>query len=255
MIMQNQWKKPQEFPELHQDEIHVWLLKVNHYSSKKLLQLLNKTEKQRAQRFAFAEHKEKFIITHGVLRILLSHYLRQDPKTIKFTHNKQGKPAIPNSELEFNISHSGDLALFAFAKNIPIGVDVEAIKPKIEYEDIAKRFFSPTEYEQLLQIPTPTRKTAFFNCWTRKEAFIKAIGEGLSFPLSDFDVSVQETKPSQSQLLKIHKTYNASDWSVLSLDVPGKHTAAIACSASASVVKINQYNCNKIFPLCASKNK
>ena len=239
--MQTRWNKPQQFPKLHQGDIHVWLLKVTDYSSKKLWPFLNKTEKQRAHGFTFAEHREKFIITHGILRLLLSKYLLQDPKTIKFTHNKQGKPTITKNELEFNISHSGDLALFAFAKNISLGVDVEAIKPKIEYEDIAKRFFSPTEYEQLLRVPTKIRKTAFFNCWTRKEAFIKAVGEGLSFPLSDFEVNIQETKSSQSQLLKIHQTYNAKDWSILSLNILGKYTAAIAFNAKVNDIKIHNW--------------
>lgn len=245
--MQKQWESPRQFPELVQDEIHVWLLNVNNYSSEEFWNILSKSEKQRAQRFAFAKHTEKFMITHGVLRMLLSQYLKQDPKAIKFTQNEYGKPAVLDSELEFNISHSGDLALFAFAKNTALGVDVEAIKPKIEYEDIAKRFFSAAENEQLLNISSKNRKKAFFNCWTRKEAFIKAIGEGLSFPLSDFDVNVEELESSQSQLLKIHKTYNANDWSILTLSVPGKHAAALAFNAAVGDFKSKKYKLNKIF--------
>jgi 4'-phosphopantetheinyl transferase len=169
----------------------------------------------------------------------LGQYLNKPPQEITFIYNDHGKPSTKGN-IHFNMSHSKDLALFAFSNNT-IGVDIEYIKPKIEYEDIAKRFFSDYEYKAIMQTPAENRKQAFFNCWTRKEAFIKAIGEGLSFPLKDFDVEINDD--NESLLLNIRSDkYNSQDWSLFNLNIDSHYKAAVANRGYPSIVNFNVGN-------------
>jgi 4'-phosphopantetheinyl transferase len=184
------WQIPKIFPVLDNAEVHVWMASVKDFIAKQkyFCSILSAPEKKRANRFVFPEHKKRFIIMHGILRELLANYLHTKPENLSFTSNKFGKPKIDN--INFNISHSRDLALFVFAKNYDVGVDIEFINKESMNLDIAERFFSTHEAQALLKLPVAKRPQAFFNCWTRKEAFIKAIGEGLAFPLNKFDVDI-----------------------------------------------------------------
>jgi 4'-phosphopantetheinyl transferase len=159
---------------------------------------LSEDEQRRAHRFHFAEDRRRFTVARGVLRALLARYLGNNPATLQFVYNIHGKPRLPeNHPLRFNVSHSGGLALYAVAWNREIGVDIERLRPEFAGEAIAERFFSRNEVAILRSLPPPLVVTAFFNCWTRKEAYIKARGKGLAIPLDQFDVSLHPGEPAQ----------------------------------------------------------
>jgi 4'-phosphopantetheinyl transferase len=184
-----------ETQKLVEGEAHLWWIPLT--ASARAIELhrqvLPPDESGRAGRFYFEEHRLKFIIAHGALRRILSGYVRLPPRELKFTYGPKGKPefsALQNPDrVRFNLSHSGDLALLAVARNQELGADVEFIKPDFGGMEIAERFFSASEVRTLFALDATERNAAFFSCWTRKEAFIKAVGEGLSLPLDSFDVT------------------------------------------------------------------
>ncbi len=238
------WQVPEKIPELDDAGIHVWKASVKDFTAKQFWPILSKTEKIRAKSFVFPEHQNRFIIVHGILRNLLADYLHAKPEDLSFTTNKFGKPdsrlrGNDREQVHFNISHSRDLILFAFAKNHNIGVDIEFINKDINL-DIAERFFSAHEAQALLKMPAAQQPRAFFNCWTRKEAFIKAIGKGLSFPLNKFDVDISYessrgltagSRLQKSLLLNIRDNkYKPSDWKIFNLNVAKDYAAALCVS-------------------------
>jgi len=240
--MDIQWRRLEKFPDFPANQIHVWQLFIPDFMKKidEFWCLLADQEKKRARRFVFPQHHDRFIIVHGVLRNLLGRYLNQNSKDIIFIDNKYGKPEVLNSSIYFNISHSHEMALFAFA-GIPVGVDIEYLKENVEYEELADRFFSAAEREQLTNIPTTLYKQAFFNCWTRKEAFIKAIGEGLSFSLNQFDVEVNSNELPLLREVRGGK-YNAKDWALVVLPVLPKYVAALAFYAIVNTDNIQCFD-------------
>ena len=156
--------------------------------------VLSSDESARAARFHFARDRQRFLASRALLRIILGSYLATGPKNIGFCYSKKEKPSLgpenAASGITFNVSHSGGIGLFAIARRREIGVDVEQVRRDFDVEAIARRFFSGNEREQLEALPSEKRFEAFFRCWTRKEAYIKAIGEGLALPLHQFDVSI-----------------------------------------------------------------
>jgi 4'-phosphopantetheinyl transferase len=175
-------------------DVHVWCARLDRSprSQAALQRLLSADERQRAGRFHFERDRRRYTCARGVLRSLLGEYLGAKPETIAFSYGAHGKPALdglPNSTLMFNVSHSDELALFAFSRGIELGVDVEAVRPVSDAEQIATSFFSPREVARLLSLPLALRQEAFFACWTMKEAYLKALGSGLAKPLDAFDVS------------------------------------------------------------------
>lgn len=156
-------------------------------------QLLSPDESARASRFHFPTDRQYYVASRALLRIILGGYLATDPNALKFAYSKKEKPSLEGDaggDITFNISHSGGIALFAFTRQREIGVDVERVRRDFDVEAIAGRFFSASEQEQLATVPPQERADAFFRCWTRKEAYIKATGDGLSLPLRQFDVSL-----------------------------------------------------------------
>lgn len=154
-------------------------------------------EMDRAGRFRFDRLRRSFILARGALRVLLGRYLSIAPGGIEFSYGSKGKPALAAPHrLQFNASHSGDLALFAFTLDCEVGVDVERIRPMPDIEDVAKRFFCAEETAELMALPAGQRGHGFFLCWTRKEAYVKATGEGLSTPLDAFRVTLQPSEPA-----------------------------------------------------------
>ena len=166
-----------------------------------LWQLLSRDEQERAEKFRFSEHRQHYIVARGNLRRLLAERLRIAPRAVEFVENNYGKPKLApvhgSADLDFNLSHSGALALYAFTRGRAVGVDVELIREIPDIDDLAERFFSPTEIASLKAFPVAQRSSAFLACWTRKEAFIKALGEGLSHPLERFDVSLAPSEPAR----------------------------------------------------------
>lgn len=184
-------------------EIHVWhaALDRDERDIARLQATLSADEKARAERFRFAKDKNHYTVARGLLRELLGKYLQQAPDSLEFSYGPHGKPALAgknaSSGISFNLSHSFGLAVYAFAKGRDLGIDVERVQPESAGEDIARRFFSPREVGDLRSLPPEARTEAFFLCWTRKEAYIKALGTGLYAPLDTFSVNLRPGEPAE----------------------------------------------------------
>ncbi|MBO0856853.1 MAG: 4'-phosphopantetheinyl transferase superfamily protein [Chloracidobacterium sp.] len=229
----HEWRIPPEEIALNDGEAHVWRSSIIQEPQvvSSLSGLLSPAEKERAARFYFLKDRLAFAVARGGLRVILSKYLKVDPRQIDFRYNFHGKPALAqemgNDMLRFNLSHSGEIVLYAVSRDREIGIDVEQLKEDFASQDIAGQFFAPSEVKALLDLPPKLQKQAFFNCWTRKEAFIKAIGEGLSFPLDQFEVSlIPGLKP---KLLSIRGSVSeCSKWSLYDLVLKSDYAAAVA---------------------------
>ena len=218
------WKTaPQEF-NLRAGEVHIWKVDLDQFFEMQVshTSCLSTDEIQRANRFYFEKDQQRFIAARTSLRFLLGKYLGVSPPEIIFQYEDKGKPYQKNNfKLHFNLSHSDQMALLGFVLHTPIGVDIELIKSDIEFETVAEHFFSAYEVKTLLSLPKSQRPEAFFNAWTRKESFIKATGDGLSFPLAEFDVSLMPDEPAK--LLATHfDIEEAKYWSLDTFDpAPG----------------------------------
>jgi 4'-phosphopantetheinyl transferase len=159
---------------------------------------LSSDERGQANRFVSIEHRDAYVVARGLLRLILSSALGCKPELVPIVYGQHGKPAIDGrADLTFNLSHSGNIVVYALSRRRQLGVDVEYVRPIQDLEDIARRFFCPAEYEQLLHISPEHKLRAFYNCWTRKEAFVKATGEGASHPLDAFQVTLLPGEPAR----------------------------------------------------------
>lgn len=215
--------------ELGVDEVHVWQARLDDHEPSSLKLVLAAEEISRADRFHFAKDHNHFVVARALLRKLLAAYLGSGAAEIRFAYAEKGKPSLADRQLsviDFNLAHSHGMALFAFSRGRELGVDLEFIREDLESEKIAGRFFSPAEIETLRLVPPELRKRAFFDCWTRKEAYIKARGEGLSLPLDEFDVSLRPGEPAA--LLRNHKEPGeVARWKMLSIAVSPSYVAAL----------------------------
>ena len=162
--------------------------------------LLSEDERQRAGRFAFERDWRRYIVARGRLRQLLAERLGIAPHAVEFAYGRRGRPALApalDRGLCFNVAHSGEIALYVFARHRAVGVDVEAVRGLPDADAIAARFFSRREYEDYSALAPVYRRRAFFSCWTRKEAYIKALGDGLYHPLDAFDVTLAPGEPAR----------------------------------------------------------
>lgn len=218
---------------LDSDEVHIWraALDVPESQVRSLWYTLTADECQRAERYVFAKDRTHFVVARGLLRVLLGRYLGQDPPQLRFIYGPHGKPALATDTgggtLRFNVSHSHGLALYAITRGREVGVDVERIRPEVAQEKIAERFFSPREVTLLRALPAPLQATAFFACWTRKEAYIKATGEGLTLPLDQFDVSLVPGEPA-ALLRTAWDPQEAARWALQDLVPALDYRAAVA---------------------------
>ena len=227
------WQTVPEQFSLHPDEVHVWRaeLDVGAFVLLRLRETLSADEQARAERFYSPVDRARYLAGRGILRALLARYLGTRAGDLRFCCNAHGKPAlVPGSgteDLRFNLSHSHRLALFAFAFRHEVGVDLEYVRPFLTNDRLAERFFSPQEVTALRALPESARTEAFFHCWTRKEAYIKARGKGLGLDLASFAVSL-----APSQLTNLLITCNdgpeAGRWSLRALTPGDGYVAAIA---------------------------
>ena len=190
---------------------------------------LPEDERKRAERLRFDRHRERFIVCRGRLREILSGYSKGLPKTIRFRKGPGGKPAVneDNPEIRFNLSHSGGHALYAVAYGREVGVDVEVVRPKPKAAALVGRFFSTNEKAAFQKLQPHEEKAAFFAGWTRKEAYVKAVGKGLRFPLDRFDVSLEPGE--QDALLRVAGApEEAKNWSLRDIDLGPGFRAALA---------------------------
>jgi 4'-phosphopantetheinyl transferase len=196
------WLSPPTDLALPGDEVHVWRasLDLPAPSVQSLQRTLAADELSRVERLNFPRDRQRFIVARGTLRAILSRYLDMDPGQLRFRYGDHGKPSVvPTSgqeTLHFNLSHSNGLALYAVARDRQIGIDLERMCPVAEAEQIAERFFSAREKAVFRTLPADLKCEAFFTCWTRKEAYIKARGAGMSLPLDQFDVSLIPGEPA-----------------------------------------------------------
>ena len=225
-----------ERPSLGQRDVHVLRVDLNQSLAivDRCRQLLSADEQDRADRFHFESDRQHFIVTRGCLREMLARYLDigVGAQTIQLSYASHGKPELATSysqplPLKFNLAHSGDLALYAFTRVREIGVDLEQMRPDFTGDEIARRFFSSNEVVRLTGLPASVRHEAFFNCWTRKEAFIKAKGIGLSLPLDQFDVTLAPGEAAALLFTRWEET-EALRWSLKALDVGLGYVAALA---------------------------
>ncbi|MBN2390524.1 MAG: 4'-phosphopantetheinyl transferase superfamily protein [Anaerolineae bacterium] len=219
------------------DAVHVWRvdLRVTADCVERLATTLSSTERARAARFRFPEHRERFIVAHGALRDILGRYLNVSASELVFEANAHGKPALPeHAWLQFNLTHSGDMALVAVTRDRPVGIDVEHKIPPDDPARLVAQFFSENENATFSALPESQREAAFFTGWTRKEAYIKALGEGLSTPLDQFDVSLAPDQPARLLANRLHPGHPAH-WSLLDLDpdaIGPDYAAALAIAGS-----------------------
>lgn len=207
--------------ELPEDHVHFWFTPLAEADSRvpELRHLLSREEALRGERFRFERDRSSYIISHAVLRQLLGRYLDMSPRDIEYETNPFGKPSLPQAcggSLQFNMSHTHGLAVYSVTRNRRIGVDVERLDREMaDRDEIAEGFFSAREWEVYRSLPEEDRVEGFFNCWTRKESYIKARGDGLTCPLDSFEVTL---KPGDAARLLAVKEGRPEDWSMVSLE-------------------------------------
>jgi 4'-phosphopantetheinyl transferase len=211
--------------------IHVWITPIGPSSDSKVdrfREYLSVDEQDRAERFATDRLRCSFIQARGTLRTLLGRYLGIKPKEVPLSYGPNGKSYVQlNTALRFSTSHSHNLALFAFTNGCELGVDIEEVRPLNDMLSIANQFFCPEEASQLASLPDNLRERAFYLCWTRKEAYVKAIGEGLSTPLNMFRVTLQPGEPVR--FLHINSDSTAAGmWNLHNFLLPESYAGALA---------------------------
>jgi 4'-phosphopantetheinyl transferase len=225
------------------DEVHVWVAHVGWPLLRidALGDVLSPAEQENVERFRFHADRERYIIGRGLARVVLGSVLAAKPDSLRFGCNAFGKPflvqALNAGRLQFNVSHSGDIVLVAVTTGRQIGVDVERIRDDVEIDGIAEGFLSLREQADLAALPLHERYDAFFRCWSRKEAFIKARGEGLSLPLDRFDVSVG---PGEPPLLLATRPdpADAGRWAIQDVHVDAGYAASVAAEGADWKLKI-----------------
>jgi 4'-phosphopantetheinyl transferase len=232
--MSELWPTTEVIRPLGAQDIHVWCMSLECTESELVThrRLLSDDERRRADKFLFDRHRRRFAVGRSSLRQILSNYVDVLAADIQFAYSGLGKPRLVGSEvghgLCFNFSNSHERALLAIAKDVEIGVDIERVRSRDSLDGLAERFFAPTEKQYILGQSDPERTTSFFHCWTRKEAFLKAIGKGLTFPLRD--VTVELVPEATVRILQINDAFErAPEWMLDNLVVEPDYVAALAC--------------------------
>ncbi len=209
---------------IKQNQVHIWRvsLDLDNHSLEDLKNLLSEEELAKADKLRFEKQRNRFIAARGLLRRILSYYTGEKAEELEFHYNSNGKPELPNNEVHFNLSHSGDVALCAVTLDKPVGIDVEKIKD-IDHKELARQYFSEQEANAILILPEGQQKEAFYKCWTRKEAFAKAKGGSI------LDV--------------LDKNKGMSDWFIAEVNPPGgSYIAAVAVEGkNAEILYFQDY--------------
>lgn len=241
-VSTDSWTTPPQFPELQEGELHIWRCELGKCNLDALQSTLSQDENARAERFYFSKDRASFVACRGTLRFLLGKYLDLAPSAMKFQYTSYGKPyleegRIKGRTLQFNLSHSNAFSLFGFALEHAIGLDIEFIRPNVAEEEIAERFFSVAETQKLRSLPAEQQPEAFFRCWTRKEAFIKARGDGLSLPLDQFDVTLAPDEAA-ALLSTRFDPLEVSRWALYHVDVEEGYSGAAAIEGKTHKVRL-----------------
>jgi 4'-phosphopantetheinyl transferase len=247
------WERVPSGKKLGKNSVHVWTVsfRKDGCDITQFLQYLSADEIMKAERFRFEKDKKRFMTMRSVLRNILCSYLEIGAADIEFCYNQFGKPFISETinprNISFNASSSHGVALIAIALEKDIGIDIEYISRDCEHVEIASEFFSDREQNEFLTLTDATRIEAFYNCWTRKEAFVKAMGEGLSFSLKDFDVSLAPNYPAR--ILDIRNIdQKAADWNLIDINAGCGYKAALAVKGDIGELRYNIWNYKWLLP-------
>ena len=242
----HRWEATHSHPELAHQHVHIWRIALDdarninaHYHT------LSAYEQQRAERFNYRQHGERYAIAHSMLRRILSGYTQQPAASLELITGPHGKPQFASSvtashpEVHFNLSHSANLALVAVSTTGAVGIDVEWWRPRIQHLAVAERFFSVTERQSLLSLKSDDEVAAgFFTAWSRKEAYLKATGFGISRGLHHFDVTLAPHAPAQ--ILQDRLDASATErWAMANIEAAPSYSAALV--ATRPVVAIKQF--------------
>jgi 4'-phosphopantetheinyl transferase len=230
---------------LNPGEVHLWWVRLDDPAPPRaaLMELLSTDEASRAAGFAVERDQARFVAARAALRMLLGEYARVDPRALRFSYSPHGKPLLASgggvSTICFNVSHSGELTLIGVALDRAVGVDVERVRNDVDIDVIARRFFSRAEVAALEALAPAARRDAFFACWVRKEAYLKARGDGLSRPLAAFSVSVEPDAP----VVRLWDgTREApSGWSLRPVDAGAGYAAALAIEGHDLVMSVGKW--------------
>lgn len=234
---------------LNTRNVEVWLISCgSSMGSDCSGELLSPDERERANRFHREVDRDRFRVVHTAMRMILAEYLNVDPQEIVFSSATGIKPELDSrlsgTGIQFNLSHSSELALLAVARGARVGVDIEWVKPEFPIDEVAARFFSAAEISVLNMVPADERVEAFFSCWTRKEAYIKALGQGLSVPLDSFDVAFGSQRAAALVGVRDNPG-EVSRWSMYDLNVPKDYKAALVVEGNAHRLRQFQWPRNR----------
>lgn len=241
------WRAGPEKPELLVGHVDVWRLSLDAARLEEELSLRSEAQREvlatdeleRASRFHFDRDRVRYVRCRTALRLLLARYLGSTAANIRFTYTTNGKPELAADQnscrLRFNVSHSENMALIAVGVQDALGIDIEKVRPEVKTAELSERFFSARERAGLRSLPEDMRVAAFYACWARKEAFLKAIGEGLSFPLEDFSVSVEPEKEPRIEEIKGDKNAG-QQWSLVDVAADPHFRSAVAFEHSAATI-------------------
>jgi len=228
-------------------EVHLWAVKIepDDTVAAAFRPLLSADEVSRAIRFKFGHLSNAYTICRGAVRFLLGRYLNVEPSSIKLHYKAKGKPVIASpTRLDFNLSHTDGMMVCGLTRACDIGVDVERLRPLSDIQTLANEFFCPEEADELLSLAEDQRISAFYRCWTRKEAYIKAVGEGLSTPLHSFRVTINPTEAAR--FVHIHRDANlARSWRLSEIELGDPYIAALAYPGPERVIRL----CATVNPL------
>lgn len=229
---------------LARNEVHIWRVNLEELDKDwhTLSSILSTDEQARANSYRFEHLKHRYIMGRSALRKLLGRYLNCSPISIRFSYNDYGKPSLSdnNSDIQFNVSRSQNIMLCAFVLNSEVGIDIEAINPNIDFAAISQSFFSEQERKALHEIDKNAIDRAFFRIWSRKEAYIKALGKGLSYPLQQFSVSLEN---NSAGIIEYQDLINEDKcWQIYDIEIENDYSAALVIQASKW--QLNYYNYN-----------
>ncbi len=226
---------------LEPDVIHVWRAYLDFEPAllHEFEMTLSPDEKGRAGRFHFPRDRNAFVATRGILRELLGKYASRAPAELVFDYGDRGKPSLRGTlsqPIQFNVSCSNGLALLAFAADRSVGIDVELIRPSFAGVEIAERYFSPQEIAELKTLPPSLLAEGFFHCWARKEAYVKARGEGLQIPLRSFRVSLTPGQPERLE------SADSARWSMHSITPDANYVGALVVEGNEPLIRYWNWN-------------
>ena len=214
--------------------MEIWLADVDAFwaaHASALWELVSDDERARARRFRFERDRDRFVARRALLRAVLGRACSRDPRRLRFAYGPHGKPRLDGAETAFSASHSHGLAAFAVARGAEVGIDVERMRDDVDVDGLARRFFAPAEAAALAALAEPERRRAFFAYWTAKEAFVKAIGRGLSYPLDAFVVSLGDRPAVAVE----GDSAESARWVLHPFDAGPDHAGALVVAGGASV--------------------